>query len=125
MLFRSSIESMSSENFDSHLVGGNSDYPDLKYHAAGGEFVRPTRIGSHVFGDVREALIPLPPGIKSLDDVIKKASQGGSGSQGPTTIIIEIAGQEVKRVLLPMVNEQVAAQTRRGQLGVRTVYATR
>ena len=120
------LESVSYENsngsdFNSHLVGGNDDR-DLQYHAAGGEFVRPTRIGSHVFGDVKEALIPLGPGVRSLDEIVRRLDKTGSGG-GPTTIIVQIAGQEVKRVLIPMVDEQITAKSRRGQLGSRTAYA--
>ena len=117
-----SYENSSGSDFSSHLVGGN-DGQDLQYHAAGGVFTRPTRIGNHVFGEAgAEALVPLPSGVRSLDDIIKKLDQRGSGG-GPTTIIFQIGTHEVKRVVLPMFDEHVAAKSRRGQLGVRTAYA--
>ena len=67
------IESQSYENsngsdYSSHIVPPSSgDYPDIQYHAAGGIFTRPTRIGRDVFGENgMEALMPLHNGPKTL-----------------------------------------------------------
>jgi len=124
-----SLESMSSENFDSsayssHLVGGDSN---PSYHADGGIFTRQVRLGNHVFGDKLEGLYPLPEGPNTMGKIIDRLDRIESGNNKPQIIHnhFHVDGREIATTIMPAVDEHVAAKARAGQLANRTVYASR
>lgn len=88
----------------------------MENHASGGIFTRPTRIGFHQFGERGiEGLIPLPDGPDTMSKIIDRLDR--IESRQSQTIIVNIAGTEVKRTITPMIDSVVAARQTAGVTG--------
>ena len=88
----------------------------MENHASGGVFTKPTRIGFHQFGERGiEGLIPLPDGPDTMTKIIDRLDR--IESRQSQTIIVNIAGTEVKRTINPMIDAVVAARQSSGVTG--------
>ena len=88
----------------------------MENHATGGIFTQPAIIGAHQFGERGiEGLIPLPDGPDTMTKIIDRLDR--IEARQSQTIIVNIAGHEVKRTITPMIDSVVAARQSSGVTG--------